>query len=132
MARAEQRARRHHAVAGLQMREQRRIHRRHAGRRGAAGFGALDQAEPILQHRQRRIGEARILVVIDRAGEGGLGLFGVVVDIAGGEIQRLGGLAVLAALDAAVHQAGGGADSWWDRWSLSGPSAHVGPTDGAA
>ena len=67
------------------MREQRRIHRRHAGRRGAAGFGALDQAEPFLQHRQRRIGEARILVVIDRAGERGLGLLGVVVDIARGE-----------------------------------------------
>ena len=134
VAGAEQRARCHHAVARLQMREQRRIHRGHAGRRGAAGFGALDQAEPLLQHRQRRIGEARILVVIDRAGERAFGLLGIVVDIARGEIQRLGGLAELAALHAAVHEAGGGAvlrgiaghcrallNVWPDRWSSLSP-----------
>ena len=72
----------HHAVAGLQMREQRRVDRRHAGRGGAAGFRAFDQAQPLLQHRQRRIGEARILVVIDGAGERALGLFRIVVDVA--------------------------------------------------
>ena len=121
MAGAEQRARSHHAIAGLQMREQRGVHRGHAGRGGAAGLGALDQAEPILQHRQGRIGEPGILVVFDGAGERGFGLFRVVVDIAGGEVQRLGGLAVVAALHAALHEAGGGAVVVGD-WSLSGPS----------
>ena len=44
VAGAEQRARRDHPVAGLQMRQQRGMHGGHAGGGGAAGLGALEQA----------------------------------------------------------------------------------------
>ena len=110
------------------MRQQRGVDRGHAGRRGAAIFGALDQAQPLFQHRQRRIGEARILIVLDRPGERRLGLFGVVVDVAGGQKQRLGGFAVMGALHAAVHQAAWRDASWMDRMSCVRALARDGPT----
>ena len=46
--------------------------------------------------------------MVDRAGEGCLGLFGVVIDVAGGQKQRFRGFAMMGALDAAMNQAGGG------------------------
>ena len=66
MAGAEQRARGDDPVAGFQVRQQRGIDRGHAGGGGAAGLGALDQAKPLFQHGQRRVGEAGVLVVVDR------------------------------------------------------------------
>ena len=46
--------------------------------------------------------------MVDRAGEGRLGLFRVVVNIAGGQVQCFGGFAMMGALDSAMNQAGGG------------------------
>ena len=109
MAGSEQRARGDDAIAAFQMGEQRRVHRRHAGGGGQAGFGAFEQREPALEHRHGRVAEARILIVADAAVEGGFGLLGAVVDEARGEEQRLGGLSEVAALGAAMHQQGGGA-----------------------
>ena len=63
VARAEELARRDDAVAGLEQRQQREEHRRHAGRGGAAGLGALERGQPVLEHRDGRIAEARILEV---------------------------------------------------------------------
>ena len=105
--------------------------RGHAGCGGAAGLGPLDQRQPLLQHCHGGVAEAGILVVLIGAGEGRLGLLGAVVDEAGGQEQRLGGLAELAALGAAMHEQGGGAElagsigssfvgpcmRWPDRWS---------------
>ena len=113
MAGPEQRPRRHDPVARLQMRQQRGIDRGHAGCRGAAVLGALDQAKPLLQHGKRRVGEAGILVVFDGSGESRLGLFGIVVDVARGQEQRFRGFAVMRALDAAMDEAGGGTQAGW-------------------
>ena len=66
--------------------------------------------------------------MLDGAGERRLGLFGVVVDIAGGQEQRLGGFAMLRALHAAMHEAGRGTEVGWIECHVSGPSRHVGPT----
>ena len=55
--------------------------------------------------------------MLDGAGEGRLGLLGAVVDEARGQEQRLGGFAVRLTMDAAMDQAGGGAERWRDRWS---------------
>ena len=93
MARAEQRARCHHAVAGLEVRQQRGTHSSHAGRSRAACLGALDQRQALLEHGDGRIVETRILVVRDRAGESRLGLLGAVIDEARGQEERFGGLA---------------------------------------
>ena len=89
--------------------------------------------QPLLQHGDGRVAEAGILVMLDRAGEGGLGLLGAVVDEAGGEEERLGGFAELAALGAAMHESGRGRDGGGlESVMLSGPSLAMGPTGGAA
>src|SRR6185437_12673839 len=54
----EQRARRDHAVAGFDLAGERGEHRGHAARRGAAGFRALEEAQPLLEHGDGRIGIA--------------------------------------------------------------------------
>ena len=121
VAGSEQGPRCHHPVAGLQVRQQRGIDGGHAGGRGAAVLGAFNQAKPLFQHRQRRIGKAGILIMLNRAGKGRLGLFGIVVDIARGQKQRFGGFAMMGALDAAMHEAGGGTKLGWIECHLSGP-----------
>jgi hypothetical protein len=123
----EQGARGNDAVAGLQLGEQGRVHRRHAGGGGAARLRPLDQRQPAFQHRHGGIAEAGVLVVVDRALEGGLGLLGIVVDETGGEIERLGGFAERTTLDAALHQQGSGTiggGTGHRTW----PSQQVGPT----
>ena len=60
VAGAEQRARGDDMVAGLQVAEQRRRHRRHAARHGAARLRAFQQAHALLEHGDGRIGVARI------------------------------------------------------------------------
>ena len=59
-ARSEHRLRRHHVIAGFQRRQHRGRHRGHAGRGRAAGFGAFEFDHAALEHRDRRIGIARI------------------------------------------------------------------------
>ena len=84
------------------------MHRGHAGCGGAAGLRALDLGETALEHRNRRVAEAAILVVLHIALEGRLSLLGAVVDEARGEEHRLAGLAEHAALGAGMDQAGSG------------------------
>ena len=102
---AEQRARRHDVIAGLEEAQQRGGDRRHAGGRGARGLRAFQQPHALLEHGDRRIGVA----AVDEAGlalEALLGLLGRLVDVALGEEQRLGGLAELRAQRAPVHEQG--------------------------
>ena len=82
MAGPEQCPRGNNPVPSLQVGQQCRVDRGHAGGGGAAGLGVLDQAQALFQHRQGRIGEAGVLIVLDCSGECGFGLFGVVVHIA--------------------------------------------------
>ena len=82
-------------------------HMSHAGGGHPAGLRALDLRQPLFEHGHGRVAEARILVVLHGAGEGGLRLLGVVIDEAGGQEDRLGRFAMLAAHGAAMHEAGG-------------------------
>src|SRR5690242_18375464 len=59
--------------------------------------------------------------MIGRAGESRLGLLGAVVDIAGGQEQGFGGLAIGGALGAAMDEASGGAQAGGVEWHVSGP-----------
>ena len=107
--RAEQRPRGDDMVAGLELAHQRRGHRRHAAGGGARRLGALEQRHALLEHRDGRIGEARIDEARRVAFEARLRLRHRVVEIALGEEQRLRGLLELRTHRAAVHQTGGGA-----------------------
>ena len=107
---AKQRAGRDDTVSRLQMRQQGRVDRSHPGRGRAAGLRALDQAHALFQHRQRRIGETRILIVRDRAVECRFRLLGIFINEAGGQIECLGGFAMRAAIDPALHEAGRGTE----------------------
>ena len=104
-ARAEQRLRGNHMIAGLELPEQRHGDRRHAGRRCARGLRAFERRHPLFEHRDRGIGEARVLVTRVLILEAPLGLRGELVDIALRQEQRLGGFAELRAQRAGVHQA---------------------------
>ena len=112
-ARAEQRLRRDHVVAGLDLAGERQRHRRHAGRGRARRFGAFERRHARLEHRHRRIGEARVLVAGLFVLEAPLGLGGAVVDIALGEKERLGGFAELRAQRAGMDEAGLGTIANW-------------------
>ena len=103
---AEQRARRHQPVAGAQQADQGGEDGRHAARRRDAGLGAFDRAQPVDEHLHRRVAVAAVDVAQVRVVEGVRRFLGRAVDIARGEIERLGGLLEAAAHDAAVH--GGG------------------------
>ena len=127
-ARAEQRLRGDHVIAGLELAEQRDRHRRHAGRGRARGFGALERRHARLEHRDRRIGEARILVARLLVLEAPLGLRGAFVDVALRQEQRLGGLAELRAQRAGMHEAGLGAVAGCD----AGMTASLRPTKNPA
>ena len=80
-------------IAGLQLPDERNSDRRHAGRGGARGLRAFERRHAPLEHIDGGIGEARILVAGILALEARLRLRGVVVDVALGEKERLGGLA---------------------------------------
>ena len=99
------RLRRDYVVAGLELADKREGDRRHAGRRGARGLGAFERRHALLEHLHGRIGEAGILVARIFALEARFGLGGVVVDVALGQEQRLGGLAELRAQRAGMDQA---------------------------
>ena len=92
-------------VAGLELAEQRAVHRGHAGGGGEAVLGALERGHPLLEHPHRRVAVAGVDELVGAGGdEARLGGLGVGVDEALGQEDRLGGLAVLAAARPAVHQ----------------------------
>src|SRR5262249_6832209 len=98
----------HDMVAGLQRRQHGGRYCGHAGRGRAAGFRAFELDHAALEHRDGRIGIARI----DEAGvlalEARLALLGSVVDIALGEEQSLGRLSEFGAKRAGMNEAGFG------------------------
>ena len=103
-ARSKGGARRDDMVALIELAQQGRRHRRHAGRLRAARLSPLHQRDPLLQHLDRRVLQPRIghtgLVAGKARGDRG----GIVISVAGGEEQRLAGLAMLAAPRAAAHR----------------------------
>jgi hypothetical protein len=93
----EENARGDDPVAGLNESAERGKDGGHAARRGAAGFGAFEEAQALLEHgdgriRITRIDEAR--AVID---ERRLRLLGGVVDVAGTHVDGFAGLHEFAA-----------------------------------
>ena len=64
------------------------MHRRHAGRRRAAGFGPFQRRKPRFQHADRGVAEARILVMHFRASKGAFRRGRAVIDKARGQIHR--------------------------------------------
>ncbi len=101
---AEQRARGDDAVAGLEEAGHRGKDRGHAGRRAAHSFGAFEQAQPLLEHRDRRIGVARIDIARALVLERFLGFLGALIDEARGHVDRFASLFELRALQAAMRQ----------------------------
>jgi hypothetical protein len=77
--------------------------RRHAAGRGDAVLGAFQRGEALLEHGDGRIGEAGVDVAFLFAGKALGGLRGALEDEAGGQVQRLGMLAELAALLAGAN-----------------------------
>ena len=106
---AEHRFRRHDMIARFQRRENGGRHRRHSGCSRAAGFGTLEFDHAPFEHRNRRVGIARIDVAGVFALEARLAQLGGVVDITLGEKQRLGRFAEFRAQGPGVNQAGLGA-----------------------
>ncbi|CCC96685.1 protein of unknown function [Azospirillum baldaniorum] len=102
----EQRARRHDAVAGAQVRPQGAVHRGHAAGRGVGPGRPLILAQPVLEHRRGRVAEAGIDVAGAVVDEGALRLLRRAVDEAGGLVERLAGLVEGRAADAAMDQTG--------------------------
>ena len=93
-------------VARLDLADQRGGDRGHAARGGARGLRAFEQRHALLEHRDRRVGEARIDETRVLAFEARLRVLHRVVEIALGQEQRLRGLAELRAQRAAVDRAG--------------------------
>ena len=106
MTRAEQGPARHHPLAGAQSAEEGSEHRRHSARRGAAGFRAFEQPQPLLEHLNGRIAVARVKETLAVVLERGFRLRGAAVDKAGGQIERFAGFLKPAAHRTAAHQDG--------------------------
>ena len=106
---AEQLLRGDDVIASAHLAHQRGVDRRHAGRGRARGFRAFQERHALLEHRDGRIREPRILIAGLLVLEAALGLQRVVVDVALRQVERLGRLAELRAQRASVHEAGFGA-----------------------
>ena len=106
---AEQRLGGHDMVAGAKLAHERGGHRRHAGCGRTRGLSAFERAHARLEHGNRRITVARIDEARLLALEALLGARGIVVDVALGEVERLGILAELRAQNAGMHHLGFGA-----------------------
>ena len=89
-ARAEQGPRGDDVVARLELAHERGGDRGHSARRRPRRLGALEQRHSLLEHRHRRIGEARVDEPRIVALEARLGQLHRVVEIALGEKKRLG------------------------------------------
>jgi hypothetical protein len=103
LGRAEQAARGDDVVARLEQRHHGRQDGRHAAGRGDAAFRAFQGGQAVLHHRHGRVGEARIDHALLGAGKARGGLGGIGEDEAGGQVERLGMLAELAALLPRAH-----------------------------
>jgi hypothetical protein len=113
------------SVSGLELAQQRRGHRRHAGRHRPARLGALQQRDPLLEHLHRRVLEPGIGHPLLLAGKARRGVACLVVAIARGEEQRLRRLAIFAAGGAAADGARRGTPILSDRTILAGLALHA-------
>jgi hypothetical protein len=93
-------------ITRLEQRHRRGEDRRHARRGGDAGFGALERGEPVLEHRYRGIGEARIDEALLPAREARGGLRRAVEHEARREEQGLGMFLELGASLPGTHTQG--------------------------
>ena len=110
-----------HVIAGLELADQRNRDGGHSGRRRARRFGALERRHAPLEHVDRRIGKAGILVARIFALEARFRLGGAVVNIALGEKQRLGGFAEGRTQRAGMDQSSFRAISLLRRMQTCGP-----------
>ena len=91
-ARAKQRARRHHMIAGLQQAQHGSRHRGHAGCRGARIFGPFQRHHAFFEHSDGRIAKPRINITVVFFAKAGFCLFSTVIDKAGSQIEGFAGL----------------------------------------
>ena len=103
---AEERPGRHEAVSPSTEPSECQPDSRHSGGRGIGRLGSLDEAQPLLEHRDRGIAVPAVDEVLDLVLEGGLGLFSGLVDEARGHEQRFGCLVEVAAGQAPSHGEG--------------------------
>src|SRR5262249_48357305 len=103
---AEQRLGGNHVIAGPELADERRRHRRPAARGGACRLGAFEGGHALLEHGDRRIGVARIKEARFLAPETSGALPGAVVDETLREIERFGGFAEIRAHLSGVDEAG--------------------------
>jgi hypothetical protein len=108
-ARAKQRLGGDYVIAGLELPDQRSRYRRHAGRSRTRCLGSLERRHAALEHRDRRVGKARIEEAGLFAFETRLALLGALVDEALGEEQGFRGFAKRRAHAAGVDEFGFGA-----------------------
>ncbi len=94
-----------HVVAGTQNRQTGRRDGRHAGGDGKAVLGALERGKALLEHADRRIGEARVDVALGFTGKALCRLRRVVKHETRGQEDRLAVLVELRALRAGAHSA---------------------------
>ena len=137
-ARAEQRLRRHHVVAGFELADERQRHGGHAGRGRARSFGAFERRHALFEHRDRRIGKARILEARLFVLEAALGLGGAIVDVAWVRNSASEVSPNWRAQRAGMHQTGLGAVTirLWTRscgpphWPNKNPAGRIDPRAG--
>ena len=91
-------------IADLELAGQRAEGRRHAGGHRITGFRPFQQAHPLFQHGDGRVAVAAIDIAFLFAGKAALGGFRIVVDIAGGEVDRFRGFAMGRTVQAAAHK----------------------------
>ena len=75
-------------VAGAEQRGDGEMHRRHAARRAHRADPLLERGEPLLEHRRRRIGDARVDVAGALEVEQPGGMIGVVEQVRRGLVDR--------------------------------------------
>ena len=77
-------------VAGAEQRRDGKMHRRHAARRAHCADAVFERRQPLLQHRRRRIGNARVDVAGAFQVEQTRGVIGIIEHIRSGLIDRHG------------------------------------------
>ena len=112
-ARTEQAARGHQPVAGAEQRAQRVNTAAMPGGGREARRCALDQPQPLLEHRDRRVAVTGVDIAVDLAGERLLRVGRRRVDVPRRQVHRLGGLLETRPQQAAAHSDGVLADAVW-------------------
>ncbi len=94
-------------IAGVELAQHGGRNRCHSGCCTSGAACVFKQAHAFLEHGNRRVGVAGVDEALIVALEARLGLLGILVHEAGIQIERLGGLAEVAAKGPAMHQCSG-------------------------